>query len=115
MGRVAICRTEPCARRFGRESVGVAVVERAAHVGERDDTRLLDLALWATHYSTKSWREVLHGESTDAGLYDGIRHATLSGRPLGSEEFLQGLESDTGRALRPRRGRRPKASPPGFN
>jgi putative transposase len=105
--------------------VRAGLVERAwewpwssarAHVGERDDTSLLDLDLWASHYNATTWREVLHGEPMDTGLYDGIRRATLSGRPLGSEEFLQGLESHTGRALRPRRrGRRPKTSPPGFN
>jgi putative transposase len=85
-----------------------------AHVGERDDTGLLDLDLWATNYDAKSWREVLHGEAMDPGLYDGIRRATLSGRPLGSDEFLQGLERDTGRSLRPQRRGRPKASQPGF-
>jgi hypothetical protein len=83
-------------------------------VGERDDTGLLDLDLWATNYDAKSWREVLHGEAMDPGLYDGVRRATLSGRPLGSDEFLQGLERDTGRSLRPQRRGRPKASQPGF-
>jgi putative transposase len=103
--------------------VRAGLVERAwewpwssarAHVGERDNTGLLDLDLWATNYNANTWREVLHEGSTDAGLYDRIRRATLSGRALGSDQFLQGLEHQTGRSLRPRPRGRPKISPPGF-
>ena len=83
------------------------------HVGGKDEMGLVDLARWARNYNVKSWREILQQGPVDSGLVDRIRRATWAGRPLGSEEFLERLERQTGRSLRPgKQGRKPKAIEP---
>ena len=42
-----------------------------------------------------------------------VQDASLRGRPLGGEEFVQELESRAGRRLRPHRVGRPQQSGPG--
>jgi putative transposase len=48
------------------------------------------------------WREYLRGQVLEADLR-AIRLHTRTGRPLGSEGFIDGLQSQLGRILRPRR------------
>lgn len=51
------------------------------------------------------------GEAPDeAAAWRGLRMSETSGRPLGSEDWLEALEARTGRAIKPRkRGPKPKA------
>ena len=48
----------------------------------------------------------------DADLLERLRRAESIGRPLGSEAFIEKLESETKRVLKPRRrGPKPEAEP----
>ena len=58
----------------------------AAHLGQRDASRTLDLGFWTGAGGAARWQELLTHEE-DAGILKKLRHATYAGRPLGSEEF----------------------------
>jgi putative transposase len=76
-----------------------------AHLAGRDDgvvkvRPLLD--------AVGDWRAFL-SEEPDAALLDGLRRHERTGRPLGSDAFVAGLEAALGRELRPRKpGRKPR-------
>ncbi len=82
----------------------------AARVGGEDPDRLLELGPWATEYTTERWREVLETSVGEEGLAQRIREATRRGRPLGEQEFVEGLERDAARRLRPRPVGRPRGA-----
>jgi putative transposase len=64
---------------------------------------------WRSRWTASEWREYLHcGEITSAAEACRIRESTRTGRPLGSAEFVQYLESELGRRLAPGKGGRPK-------
>jgi putative transposase len=76
-----------------------------AHVRGRDDTLVKVKPLLGR---VEDWREYLNTEpdSTDIEL---LRRHARSGRPLGSSEFVETLESATGRELAPHmRGPKPR-------
>lgn len=54
----------------------------------------------------KTYRAFLKQE--DESINETIRHSTSTGRPLGSEKFIQKLEKVLGRDLFPKKGGRPK-------
>ena len=56
------------------------------------------------------WRAFLEG-GLDEGALEAIRRHARTGRPLGSEVFIEALERRLGRSLAPRRPGRPKTSP----
>jgi putative transposase len=71
------------------------------------------MAAWREFYTAARWRETLRLGVDDENLRERLRSATRTGRPLGSEEFLEEIERNTRRALRPRQVGRPrKASQP---
>ena len=72
---------------------------------------LLDISLWRSHYTPECWREVLEEGVTETAFRDRIRETTRTGRPLGSESFVDSLESALKRRLRPARPG-PKPAPP---
>jgi putative transposase len=78
-----------------------------AHCGDEPDF-LLDTSPWTEQWTAPAWREFL---GCDAGALredaDSIRASTHTGRPLGSCEFVAGLEQRLGRRLVPRPGGRP--------
>ncbi len=78
-----------------------------AHIGKgepliklADMSRLIDM-------SFDSWRQYLEYKE-DKGLIDTIRKHTLTGRPLGTEAFIQGLEKMLRRRLHALPRGRPK-------
>ncbi len=78
-----------------------------AHLGQSDESGLLSMGPWRQCYDERRWREVLALGVGAAELEQRIREATRTGRPFGSEAFLERLEEHTGRRLRPqRRGRK---------
>jgi putative transposase len=82
-----------------------------AHVSGIDKTGLLNMQIWRKRFDGRRWREFLEEELDVDGEEDKIRYATRTGRPLGGEEFIQYLESLTGRVLAPlKRGRKPHIS-----
>jgi putative transposase len=102
-----------------RNPVRAGLVERAedypwssalAHVGGREDGGLLHVAPWGEDYTEERWREKLRIGVDDEALRERIRLAPMTGRPFGSEEFIEKLELAAHRRLRPRRAGRPKKS-----
>jgi putative transposase len=80
----------------------------AAHVTGVDRAGILEMEEWSSQWSADVWREVLKQGVDDAALLDRIRAATRTGRPMGGEDFVSGLEQRMRRPMRPRkRGPKP--------
>jgi putative transposase len=80
-----------------------------AHITGQDGSGLLDLTFWAEEYGGPRWLTVLRTSIDEEAWQQRLREATLRGRPLGSEAFINGLESRLGCRLRPNPpGRPPK-------
>ncbi len=82
----------------------------AAHCGKASAEGWLELERWQKRWTMEEWTGYLAaGES--AAESAALRQFTHTGRPLGSEEFVAGLEQSTSRPLAPRqRGRRQMAA-----
>lgn len=101
------------ARYIERNPIRAKVVKKAedypwssarAHVlGIKDD--VLSGGNWLDGKELKTYREFLLQESEDIGA--SIRKATSTGRPLGSEGFIEKLEKTLGRDIFPKKGGRP--------
>lgn len=101
------------ARYIERNPIRAKVVKKAedypwssarAHVlGIKDD--VLSEGSWLDGKELKTYREFLLQESEDIGT--SIRKATSTGRPLGSEGFIEKLEKTLGRDIFPKKGGRP--------
>ena len=60
-----------------------------AHVEGRDPLGLLDIDLWKQVNRDRDWREILQRtRDEEAAEIAALRHATRTGRPLGSERFV---------------------------
>ena len=73
----------------------------AAHCEAAMTDRLIELGPWLEVYGAERWREVLGSSVGEEALAERIRTATRCGWPLGSEPFVERLESVAGRRLRP--------------
>ena len=73
-----------------------------SHLGESDPGGIVDVSAWRKEYTPQRWIEVLRSGVDDEQLGERIREATLRGRPMGGDEFIERLEAQTGRRLRPR-------------
>jgi putative transposase len=78
-----------------------------AHCGGHCDS-LLDLVRWRARFDTSRWQRYLALGAQGGQMDDRIRAATLTGFPLGSEEFRQSIEAQLGRPVSPRKAGRPK-------
>ena len=58
---------------------------------------------WRLRWNHLRWREALEQGVENADLLERIRAATRTGRPVGSEDFVRGLEAGTRRILRPQK------------
>ena len=58
---------------------------------------------WSLQWNHLRWREALEQGVENADLLERIRAATRTGRPVGSEDFVRGLEAGTHRILRPQK------------
>jgi len=82
-----------------------------AHIAGRDTSGLLELEPWAAEYDNARWLDVLRTGVDDDAWRQRLASATLTGRPLGSEAFVEELEQRLGCRLRPKPvGRPPKAA-----
>lgn len=80
----------------------------SAHCGATDERAVLDLEWWRLWWTPADWREFLHAVSEgDQAEADQIRRCTHTGRPWGSQDFVQELERNLGRLLEARKGGRP--------
>jgi len=76
-----------------------------AHVGGSDAAWILDLQAWRTRWPAEEWLEFVRTPE-DPVVIGSLRSSTSRGWPLGSDEFVAGLELRLGRRLRPRSPRR---------
>ena len=80
-----------------------------AHVEDSDPPGLLDSDLWKEVNRGQDWRDALaRTRDEEAAEMAALRHATRTGRPLGSERFVQRLEGMSGRKLNGKRTGRPR-------
>jgi putative transposase len=68
---------------------------------------LLAMEMWRARWNPERWTEYLMAPVCSEELKR-IRRNTHTGRPLGTEDFVQQLEVELGRALAPQKGGRPK-------
>jgi len=84
------------------------------HLGGTDAAELVDLEQWRKEWTPKEWARWLGEGEERIGEARAIRDATHAGRPLGSAEFVCGLEQRWVRKLAPGKAGRPrKARAPG--
>jgi len=71
----------------------------------------VDMPLWREQWNRETWRAALRSGLSEAEFEARLREATRTGRPLGASAFVEQLERETGRPLRPRkRGPEPKGA-----
>jgi len=81
-----------------------------AHTTDREDG-FVQMAAWRPCYTAARWRETLRLGVDDEILRERLRSRRARVTPLGSEEFLEEIERNTRRALRPRQVGRPRKAP----
>ena len=85
-----------------------------AHCGTAAPDAILEMREWRERWNESSWREYLAAGSAEEEIA-AIRQCTYSGRPLGTPEFIEGLEQSMQRQLAPQKGGRPKKPAPDKN
>ena len=78
----------------------------AAHCEYHGADAWLEMQPWRDFWTPATWREYLRATGAEADA-DAIRRNTHTGRPLGTEDFVAGLEKTLGRRLTPGKGGRP--------
>jgi putative transposase len=81
----------------------------AAPCGTALPDAILDMSFWQQHWNHSAWREYL-GAQDSAADNEAIRQSTHTGRPLGTNEFIETLEKAMQRNLAPKKGGRPEKS-----
>jgi len=71
------------------------------HVLGGPEEDLVDLSPWRASYTAERWRDTLRLGVEEELLQERLRLATLTGRPFGSDQFIQNLELTSNRRLRP--------------
>jgi putative transposase len=79
----------------------------AAHCIPDASNAMLAMEQWRQRWTTAEWREFLAARESPSEVRS-LRQCTHTGRPLGTAEFVAGLEQKTLRPLAPRKGGRPK-------
>jgi putative transposase len=79
-----------------------------AHAACRDPSGLLDMEGWRQICPRNDWAPFLAAATREEPLLARIRDATRSGKPVGDEPFVKGLERKAGYALRLRPRGRPR-------
>jgi len=99
--RVALCYVErnPVTAGLVKQAWEYCSSSASAHVTGEDPIGLLDLSQWYDALRTTDWRGELERPQDDVAA-EKIRSATSTGRPLGSESFVDELETRLGRPLR---------------
>ncbi len=71
-----------------------------AHVIGRDREGFIDLTTWRAVYTAERWRNTLRLGVNEEALQERLRLATVTGRPFGSDQFIDELEVTSNRELR---------------
>jgi hypothetical protein len=69
------------------------------HLTGVDETGLLDMQWWQSHFTPATWHDFLQQKLNDKDLLNRIRTSTQTGRPLASEEGFMQIEQFLGRSL----------------
>ena len=69
----------------------------------------LEMQPWRDSWTPAMWQKFLRATGAEADA-DAIRRSTQTGRPLGTEDFVAGLERALRRRLAPEKGGRPAKS-----
>ena len=85
-----------------------------AHCGTAQPDGVLDMEMWRERWNEATWREYLAARDTEEENA-AIRQCTHTGRPLGTPEFIEGLEKSMQRQLAPQIGGRPQKPAPDKN
>jgi putative transposase len=78
-----------------------------AHLGLAP-SGILNLIRWRSHFDANRWSDWLTSDARAAALEERIREATLSGFPLGSQDFRDELRDRFGIKTEPGKPGRPK-------
>ena len=75
----------------------------SAHLDGSDPRSLIDMSFWEEQGGREGWKNLLASpeELLEIRL---LQRGTFTGRPVGSDEFLERLEQQTHRQLRPHQG-----------
>ncbi len=96
---LAYVERNPVRARLVRQAWRYEWSSAAAHVGEADQSGLLDLSAWQREWKPGHWQKALV-DSDDDKVTELIRASTHSGRPLATDSILSKLEHKLGRRLR---------------
>ena len=91
-----------------RSAADYAWSSAVTHLGGRDAAELVDLEQWRREWSSEEWARWLREGEERIDEARAIREATHAGRPLGSPEFVSGLERQWERKLTPGKAGRPR-------
>jgi hypothetical protein len=70
---------------------------RRCHVIGRDQEGFPDMSSWSASYTADRWRDTLQLGIEEEALRERLRLATLTGRPFGSDQFIDDLELTSNR------------------
>jgi putative transposase len=76
----------------------------AAHCGTALPDAMLEMEPWRKRWTAAEWIQYL-AEAESAADVSALRRATYTGRPLGTSDFVAGLETLTARPLAPKKRR----------
>ena len=74
-----------------------------AHVTGVDETGILNMDLWRSHFNEEQWGVYLKQRTKLQDEIELIRLSARTGRPLGDKNFIKSLEKITGRSLLPKK------------
>jgi putative transposase len=80
----------------------------AAHAGADAPSALLDWQFYTNAGGRERWIALL-AEPEELAAIRALQRGTFTGRPVGSSEFVAGLEQELGRPLAPRQGQRTRS------
>jgi putative transposase len=80
----------------------------AAHLTGHDSRNILDMSFWQDRGGTEDWRSLL-ATPEELLAVRLLQRGTFTGRPVGSVEFIDHLEAQLERTLRPHQGVRSRA------
>ena len=81
----------------------------SVHLTGHDPRGILDMSFWQDQGAADDWRSVLAAPE-DLSAVRALQRATFTGRPIGNEGFIDQLEVQLERQLRPHQGVRARAA-----